>query len=198
MSGLTYGRTCCTGRRPAPISTSARTTAQRCATRPVAVRSTALPPPADSRCIGRPSANRWKRWTARRPRCPRRARMRRANGIGNGEFREADVFDLLAGYSSARLGLLDGGGPPAGLAQSRGSIPRRGARIQGDQPAGAAAAGAGEYSVTCSCSHHINEAMLLELVAEASLDANRTLRVLERRTQSQDHPIPLRCRRHCI
>jgi 23S rRNA (cytosine1962-C5)-methyltransferase len=33
--------------------------------------------------------------------------------------------------------------------------------------------------------------MLLEVLAEASLDAHRTLRVLERRTQSQDHPILL-------
>ena len=33
--------------------------------------------------------------------------------------------------------------------------------------------------------------MLLELVAEAALDAGRTLRVLERRTQAQDHPILL-------
>jgi 23S rRNA (cytosine1962-C5)-methyltransferase len=45
--------------------------------------------------------------------------------------------------------------------------------------------------VTCSCSHRISEAMLLEIVAEASLDAGRTLRVLERRTQSLDHPILL-------
>jgi 23S rRNA (cytosine1962-C5)-methyltransferase len=50
---------------------------------------------------------------------------------------------------------------------------------------------AGGILVTCSCSHHMSEAMLLALVAEASLDANRTLRVLERRTQSQDHPILL-------
>jgi 23S rRNA (cytosine1962-C5)-methyltransferase len=33
--------------------------------------------------------------------------------------------------------------------------------------------------------------MLLELVAEASLDTKRKLRVLERRTQSQDHAILL-------
>ena len=51
--------------------------------------------------------------------------------------------------------------------------------------------GPGGILVTCSCSHHMSEAMLLELVAEASLDAGRTLRVLERRTQSQDHPILL-------
>ena len=49
----------------------------------------------------------------------------------------------------------------------------------------------GGILVTCSCSHHVSEAMLLEVVAQASLDANRPLRVLERRTQSQDHPILL-------
>lgn len=45
--------------------------------------------------------------------------------------------------------------------------------------------------MTCSCSHHLSEAALLEVLAQASLDAKRTLRVLERRTQSQDHPILL-------
>jgi len=51
--------------------------------------------------------------------------------------------------------------------------------------------GPGGILVTCSCSHHMSEAMLLEVVAEASLDAGKTLRALERRTQSQDHPILL-------
>ena len=45
--------------------------------------------------------------------------------------------------------------------------------------------------MTCSCSHHLSEAALLELVADAGLDAGRELRVLERRTQAQDHPILL-------
>jgi 23S rRNA (cytosine1962-C5)-methyltransferase len=49
----------------------------------------------------------------------------------------------------------------------------------------------GGILVTCSCSHHLSEALLLEVVAEAALDAHRTLRVLERRTQAQDHPILL-------
>ena len=49
----------------------------------------------------------------------------------------------------------------------------------------------GGLLVSCSCSHHVSEAMLLEIVAEASLDAGRPLRVLERRTQAQDHPILL-------
>ena len=50
----------------------------------------------------------------------------------------------------------------------------------------------GGVLVTCSCSHHVNEAMLFE-------DRRRTrrwmrarpLRVLERRTQAADHPILL-------
>jgi 23S rRNA (cytosine1962-C5)-methyltransferase len=51
--------------------------------------------------------------------------------------------------------------------------------------------GSGGVLVSCSCSHHFSEAMLLETVAAAALDAGRTLRVLERRTQSSDHPVLL-------
>ncbi|MBI4910219.1 MAG: hypothetical protein HY820_41760 [Acidobacteria bacterium] len=49
----------------------------------------------------------------------------------------------------------------------------------------------GGVLITCSCSHHVGEGALLEAVAEASLDARRPLRVLERRAQSMDHPILL-------
>ena len=49
----------------------------------------------------------------------------------------------------------------------------------------------GGVLISCSCSHHVSEAALLELIAEAALDTGRTLRVVERRTQSQDHPILL-------
>ena len=49
----------------------------------------------------------------------------------------------------------------------------------------------GGILVTCSCSHHVSEAALLEIVASASLDTRRKLRVLERRTQAQDHPVLL-------
>jgi 23S rRNA (cytosine1962-C5)-methyltransferase len=114
-----------------------------------------------------------------------------ANAAKNIEFREADVFDLLAGYASARrefqLVVLD---PPA-FAKSRNSLE---AAVRGYKDINLRALrllGPGGILVTCSCSHHLSEAMLLELVAEAGLDGNRTLRVLERRTQSQDHPILL-------
>ncbi len=116
---------------------------------------------------------------------------RRANGIGNVEFREADAFDLLAGYSSARREfstvVLD---PPA-FAKSRTNL--EGA-LRGYKEINLRALrllGPGGVLVSCSCSHHVSEAALLEVVAAASLDAKRTLRVLERRTQAQDHPILL-------
>jgi 23S rRNA (cytosine1962-C5)-methyltransferase len=114
-----------------------------------------------------------------------------ANGIGNVEFREADVFDLLAGYASAHrrfdLVVLD---PPA-FAKSRGSLD---AAVRGYKEINRRALellAPGGILVTCSCSHHVSEATLLEIVAAASLDTHRKLRVLERRTQAQDHPILL-------
>jgi 23S rRNA (cytosine1962-C5)-methyltransferase len=49
----------------------------------------------------------------------------------------------------------------------------------------------GGVLVTCSCSHHMSEAAFYGVVAQAALDAGKTLRVLERRTQAADHPILL-------
>jgi 23S rRNA (cytosine1962-C5)-methyltransferase len=114
-----------------------------------------------------------------------------SNGIANIDFRQADVFDLLSGYAAARrqfsLVVLD---PPA-FAKSRHNLE---AAVRGYKEINLRALrllGPGGILVTCSCSHHVSESMLLELVAEAALDANRTLRILDRRTQSQDHPILL-------
>jgi|HubBroStandDraft_1064217.scaffolds.fasta_scaffold16308_2 23S rRNA (cytosine1962-C5)-methyltransferase len=113
------------------------------------------------------------------------------NGISNIEFREADVFVLLAAYSSARRQfqtvVLD---PPA-FAKSRSTL--EGA-VRGYKEINLRALrllGPGGILVTCSCSQRLTEAALLELVAQASLDAGRQLRVLERRTQAPDHPILL-------
>jgi 23S rRNA (cytosine1962-C5)-methyltransferase len=113
------------------------------------------------------------------------------NGISNIEFREADVFVVLAAYASARRQfgtvILD---PPA-FAKSRSTL--EGA-MRGYKEINLRALrllGPGGILVTCSCSHHLKEAAFLELVAEASLDAGRQVRVLERRTQGLDHPILL-------
>jgi 23S rRNA (cytosine1962-C5)-methyltransferase len=114
-----------------------------------------------------------------------------ANGISNIAFEEADVFDLLAGYASARrrfsMVVLD---PPA-FAKSRKNLEAAAAGYKEINLKALRLLAPGGILVTCSCSHHLSEAMLLELVAQAALDSHRTLRVLERRTQSQDHPILL-------
>jgi len=114
-----------------------------------------------------------------------------ANNVSSVTFREADVFELLSGYSSARrtfdVVVLD---PPA-FAKSRTQVEGAARGYRDINLRALRLLGPGGILVTCSCSHHIGEAMLLEIVAEASLDAGRTLRVLERRTQAQDHPILL-------
>jgi 23S rRNA (cytosine1962-C5)-methyltransferase len=113
------------------------------------------------------------------------------NDIANVEFRRADVLDYLAGISAARqnfdMVIVD---PPA-FAKSRSAL-------------AGAARGYKEINlralqllnhrgllVSCSCSHHMSEADLLELIAQAALDCGKQLRVLERRTQARDHPILL-------
>lgn len=47
----------------------------------------------------------------------------------------------------------------------------------------------GGYFATCSCSHYMSEEQLKKTVQEAAHDARRTLRQVEIRTQSADHPI---------
>lgn len=111
-----------------------------------------------------------------------------ANGIANIEFRQADVFEYLAGlrhkYSTI---ILD---PPA-FAKSRKQLEDAARGYKDINVRALKLLEPGGVLVTCSCSHHIGESLLLEIVAEAALDAGRTLRVLERRTQAADHPILL-------
>jgi 23S rRNA (cytosine1962-C5)-methyltransferase len=113
------------------------------------------------------------------------------NNIANVTFREADVFDLLAGHDAAHRRydsiVLD---PPA-FAKSRNALHDAARGYKEINLRALRILKPGGVLVTCSCSHHFNEALLLETLAEAALDAGRTLRVLERRTQSQDHPILL-------
>ena len=116
---------------------------------------------------------------------------RQANNIANVEFREADVFEILGGYVSAQREfstvVLD---PPA-FAKSRRNLEAAARGYKEINLRALRLLGPGGILVTCSCSHHLSEAMLLEIVAQAALDAGRELRVIERRTQAQDHPILL-------
>lgn len=113
------------------------------------------------------------------------------NGISNLEFHAAAVFDFLAAQAHARERfdtiVLD---PPA-FTKSRSAIEGAARGYKDINFRALRLLAPGGVLVTCSCSQHVSEAMLLEIIASAALDAGRTLRVLERRTQAADHPILL-------
>ena len=111
-----------------------------------------------------------------------------ANGIANIAFREIDVFDALSGFAAGRRRfdtiVLD---PPA-FAKSRSHRDAAARAYKEINRRALSLLAPGGVLVTCSCSHHMSEADLLQVLAEASIETGRKLRVLERRTQASDHP----------
>jgi 23S rRNA (cytosine1962-C5)-methyltransferase len=114
-----------------------------------------------------------------------------ANDLANVQFREASVLEYLPSLVSARaqydLVVVD---PPA-FSKSRGAIEGATRGYKEINLRALRLLTKGGILVSCSCSHHMSEARLLEVIAAAALDCGKTLRILERRTQSQDHPILL-------
>ena len=113
------------------------------------------------------------------------------NALSNIRFHDANALEYLAGLVAARRQfetvIVD---PPAftktrsakeGALRGYKDINMRALRLLRS----------GGILVSCSCSHHVSEADLLGVIAEAALDSDKQLRVLERRTQAQDHPILL-------
>jgi 23S rRNA (cytosine1962-C5)-methyltransferase len=104
------------------------------------------------------------------------------------EWIEANAFDLLKDYSVAKRQydtiVLD---PPA-FAKTKRDLDKalRGYKelnlraLKMLRPAG--------ILVTCSCSYHVNATDFMGVVADAARDAHKSLRVLENRSQSRDHP----------
>jgi 23S rRNA (cytosine1962-C5)-methyltransferase len=107
------------------------------------------------------------------------------------EWVEANAFDLLRDYSAAHTQydtiVLD---PPA-FAKSKQNLDTA---LRGYKELNLRAMKMlrpGGILVTCSCSYHVSQAAFLEMLGEAARDARRTVRILESRTQSKDHPILL-------
>lgn len=107
------------------------------------------------------------------------------------EVVEANAFDFLRDASEREpaydLVVLD---PPA-FAKNKQALPaaRRGYKeinlraLQILRPGG--------ILVSCSCSYHLSEAMLEEVLLDAAQDAGRAAQVLERRGAGRDHPVLL-------
>jgi 23S rRNA (cytosine1962-C5)-methyltransferase len=114
-----------------------------------------------------------------------------ANGLANIEFREANALQYLPSLVAARrtfdLVVVD---PPA-FTKSRESLDGAARGYKEINLRALCLLNPGGVLVSCSCSHHMSEAHLFEVIAQAALDSGKRLRVLERRTQAQDHPILL-------
>lgn len=104
------------------------------------------------------------------------------------EWIEANAFDLLKDYSASGKRydtvILD---PPA-FAKTKRDLD---AALRGYKELNLRALKMlrpGGILVSCSCSYHVGQADFLGTLAAAALDAHRTLRILEVRGQSKDHP----------
>jgi len=107
------------------------------------------------------------------------------------EWIEANAFDLLRDYADAGrqydVIVLD---PPA-FAKSKKNLP---AALRGYKELNLRAMKMlrpGGILVTCSCSFAVSEEDFLSTLAEAAQDAHRSVKIMEKRAQSKDHPILL-------
>jgi len=116
-------------------------------------------------------------------------RNRELNDAGNIEFVEANAFDLLHEMEQKRERFdfinLD---PPA-FAKNRGAVE---AAMRGYKEINLRAMkmlNEGGMLMTSTCSYHLSEEMFLNIITAASSDAGRSVQVIEKRTQSRDHPL---------
>lgn len=116
----------------------------------------------------------------------------RLNGLENiCSFKSANVFDMLRDYDDSGESfdtiILD---PPA-FTKSKNTV--EGA-IRGYKEINLRAMkilNSGGFLVTCSCSHHIDPEMFMDIVYNAGIDSRRKVRLIEGRSQAKDHPILL-------
>lgn len=113
------------------------------------------------------------------------------NGLdGNMAFTNANVFDLLTDMAEKKrcdydFIILD---PPA-FTKSSGTVKNA---IRGYKEINYKAMSLlprGGYLATCSCSHFMTDELFRKMLADAARDASVSLRQIEARQQSPDHPI---------
>ncbi len=112
------------------------------------------------------------------------------NGIGERcAFTVANAFDELRRLVSvhARFDVVILDPPP--FARGRDAVPRALAGYKEINLRAMKLLRPGGILITCSCSHHVGEAQLLEVVGSASIDARRSVRLVEVRSQARDHPV---------
>ncbi|MGA6985889.1 MAG: class I SAM-dependent rRNA methyltransferase [Terriglobales bacterium] len=120
--------------------------------------------------------------------------MAEKNALLNGrelEWIEANAFDLLREYSAANRRydtiVLD---PPA-FAKTKRDLDKALGGYKELNLRAMKMLRPGGTLVTCSCSFHVSPADFLKVVADAAQDAHKSLRIIEHRGASKDHPILL-------
>ncbi len=111
------------------------------------------------------------------------------NKAANVELIEANVFDLLREMeqSGERFDIINLD-PPA-FAKNRASIE---AATRGYKEINLRAMkmlNKGGTLITSTCSYHMSEPAFLNCIADAAADAGRAAQLIEKRTQSRDHPV---------
>jgi 23S rRNA (cytosine1962-C5)-methyltransferase len=113
------------------------------------------------------------------------------NSAVNVEFRTANVFDAMrefeAGGERFDTIILD---PPA-FAKNRASLASAARGYKEINLRALKLLNPGGVLVTSTCSYHVSEEMFLEIIADAALDAHRSVQLIEKRGQSSDHPVLL-------
>jgi 23S rRNA (cytosine1962-C5)-methyltransferase len=111
------------------------------------------------------------------------------NNASNVEFVEANVFDLLREMEQARERFdvinLD---PPA-FAKNRASIEAAARGYKEINLRAMKMLARGGTLITSTCSYHMSEEAFLNVLADAASDAGRSVQLIEKRTQSRDHPV---------
>ena len=116
---------------------------------------------------------------------------REGHRCGEIEWTEANAFDLLKDYAVAGRQydtiVLD---PPT-FAKTKRAVPTA---VRGYKELNLRALKMlrpGGVLITCSCSFHVSEGEFLEMLGSAAADAGRRVRILEKRSAAQDHPVLL-------
>ena len=120
--------------------------------------------------------------------------MAEKNALLNGrelEWIEANAFDLLREYSASNRRydtiVLD---PPA-FAKTKRDLDKALGGYKELNLRAMKMLRPGGILVTCSCSFHVSPSDFLKVVAHAAQDAHKSLRIIEHRGASKDHPILL-------
>jgi len=104
-------------------------------------------------------------------------------------FAVGNAFDALRELAVARQRfdavILD---PPA-FARTKDALPRAIGGYKEINLRALKVLRPGGLLVSCSCSYHMNVALLQEIVASAAADTRRRMRIVERRGQARDHPV---------